>query len=83
LTTAGTMTYHPGKQPEPKTGIHNSGWVRDPGTMILNHQDSLSVLESYVKDVMTTFKNDDRILLWDLYNEPGNNQYFGKSLPLA
>jgi hypothetical protein len=74
--------YHPGKQPEPKTGIHNSGWVRDPGTMILNHQDSLSVLESYVKDVMTTFKNDDRILLWDLYNEPGNNQYFGKSLPL-
>ncbi|WP_460969841.1 glycoside hydrolase family 2 TIM barrel-domain containing protein [Spirosoma migulaei] len=74
--------YHPGKQPAPKPGIHNSGWVRDPGTMILTHPDSLKVLESYVKDVMTTFKNDDRILLWDLYNEPGNNQYFDKSLPL-
>ncbi|WP_332368376.1 hypothetical protein [Spirosoma telluris] len=22
--------YHPGKQPAPKPGIHNSGWVRDP-----------------------------------------------------
>lgn len=74
--------YHPGKQPAPKPGIHNSGWVRDPGTMILNHPDSLNMLESYVKDVMTTFKNDDRILLWDLYNEPGNSQYFDKSLPL-
>ncbi|MVM31703.1 cellulase family glycosylhydrolase [Spirosoma sp. HMF4905] len=74
--------YHPGKQPAPKIGIHNSGWVRDPGTMILNHPDSLKVLESYVKDVMTTFKNDDRILLWDLYNEPGNSGYLSKSLPL-
>lgn len=74
--------YHPGKQPAPKTGVHNSGWVRDPGTMIHNHPDSLGMLEKYVKDVMTTFKNDNRILLWDLYNEPGNNQYFAKSLPL-
>ena len=23
-----------GKQPEPKTGIHNSGWVQDPGNRI-------------------------------------------------
>ncbi|WP_375446183.1 cellulase family glycosylhydrolase [uncultured Fibrella sp.] len=75
-------TYQPGKQPDPKPGVHNSGWVRDPGTMILNHPDSLPVLESYVKDVLTTFKNDDRILLWDLYNEPGNSGYTSKSLPL-
>ena len=74
--------YHPGKQPAPKTGIHNSGGVRDPGTMIHNHPDSLAMLEKYVKDVMTTFKNDNRILLWDLYNEPGNSSYFEKSFPL-
>ena len=74
--------YHPGKQPAPKTGVHNSGWVRDPGTMIHNHPDSLAMLEKYVKDVMTTFKNDNRILLWDLYNEPGNSSYFEKSFPL-
>ena len=74
--------YKPGKQPEPKPGVHNSGWVRDPGTMIYTHPDTLKVLEAYVKDVMTTFKSDKRILMWDLYNEPGNNKQFEKSLPL-
>ena len=75
-------TYAAGKQPEPKTGVHNSGWVRDPGTMIYAHKDSLPVLEAYVKDVLETFKNDKRILAWDLYNEPGNKKSFDKSLPL-
>lgn len=75
-------SYAPGKQPAPKVGIHNSGWVRDPGTMIYNHPDSLAMLESYVKDVMKTFSGDDRVLFWDLYNEPGNNKQFNKSLPL-
>lgn len=71
-----------GKQPVPKTGIHNSGWVRDPGTMIYANPDTMKTLEAYVKDVMGAFKNDQRILLWDLYNEPGNNQQFEKSMPL-
>lgn len=74
--------YAAGKQPEPKPGVHNSGWVRDPGTDIRNNPDSLKMLEAYVKDVLTTFKNDDRILMWDLYNEPGNSGYLDKSLPL-
>jgi len=75
-------TYAPGKQPEPKPGVHNSGWVRDPGTMIYTHPDTLVVLEKYVKDILTTFGKDSRILLWDLYNEPGNNGQHDKSLPL-
>lgn len=75
-------TYAPGKQPTPKPGIHNSGWVRDPGTMIYHHPDTLKVLERYVKDIMSTFGKDERVLLWDLYNEPGNNKQFDKSLPL-
>src|SRR5690606_28192177 len=37
--------YAPGKQPEPKPGIHNSGWVRDPGTMIYSHPDTMRTLE--------------------------------------
>jgi hypothetical protein len=71
-----------GKQPEPKTGIHNSGWVRDPGTMVHRYPDTVKTLELYVKDVLSTFKNDTRILLWDLYNEPGNSGQFDKSMPL-
>ncbi len=74
--------YQAGKQPEPKIGVHNSGWARDPGTDIRNNPDSLKMLEAYVKDIMTTHKNDKRIMVWDLYNEPGNSGYFNKSLPL-
>jgi hypothetical protein len=75
-------SYHPGAQPAPRIGVHNSGWVRDPGTMLQNNPDSLAMLESYVKDIMTMLKNDNRVLLWDLYNEPGNSGYIEKSLPL-
>ena len=45
----------------------------------------LPVLESYVKDILTTFKDDKRIVLWDLYNEPGGSggyRYGERSLPL-
>lgn len=61
-----------GKQPEPKTGIHNSGWLQDPGNRI-NDPGEMTLLRKYVTDVLTMFKHDKRILLWDLYNEPGNS----------
>ena len=76
-------TYHAGTQPKPRTGIHNSGWVQDPGIRI--HQDSANVypvLEKYVKDILTTFGGDKRIILWDVYNEPGNGGHGDSSLAL-
>lgn len=72
-----------GKQPAPKPGIHNSGWVQDPSVSLRKDTVKLyPVLEKYVKDILTTFKNDKRILLWDLYNEPGNSKHDCTSLPL-
>jgi len=72
-----------GKQPDPKSGIHNSGWVQDPSVSLRNDTIKLfPVLEKYVKDILTTFKNDKRILMWDLYNEPGNGNHGITSLPL-
>jgi hypothetical protein len=71
-----------GKQPEPKTGIHNSGWMRSPNMSVHNDPAKWIVLEKYVKDILSTFKNDNRILLWDLYNEPGNSSYNASSMPL-
>jgi len=62
----------PGKQPKPKPGIHNSGWVQDPGRILVTLED-FAMFEKYVKDIMTSFKHDKRILLWDMYNEPGNS----------
>jgi len=75
-------TYQAGKQPDPKPGVHNSGWVRDPGELLYTDTTVIKVLEAYVKDVLTTFKDDKRIALWDLYNEPGNSNYGNRSLPL-
>lgn len=75
-------TYQTGKQPEPKLGVHNSGWVRDPGELLYTDTTLIHTLEAYVKDVLTTFANDKRIVIWDLYNEPGNSDQFDKSLPL-
>jgi len=71
-----------GKQPEPKPGIHNSGWVRSPTMAIHNDSTKWGYLEKYVKDILSSFKNDQRILMWDLYNEPGNSGYNLSSLPL-
>jgi hypothetical protein len=64
-----------GKQPEPKPGVHNSGWVRSPNEVV--HKDSAQwdYLEKYFTDILSAFKNDDRILMWDLYNEPANSGY--------
>lgn len=70
-----------GKQPAPKTGIHNSGWLQDPGNRLGKPGEEV-MLKAYVTDVMTAFKNDKRILLWDLYNEPGNSKKKDASMDL-
>jgi hypothetical protein len=62
----------PGKQPEPKPYIHNSGWLQSPGIKVVKDPRQWSRLENYVTDILTTFGKDERIFLWDLYNEPGN-----------
>lgn len=72
---------NPGKQPEPKPGIHNSGWMQDPGRPLVKPADYLE-LKAYVDDILTTFKHDKRVLLWDLYNEPGNSNKYAKSAVL-
>jgi len=71
-----------GIQPLPRTGIHNSGWVQDPGDPASKDSANFPFLERYVKDVMSHFAKDKRILLWDLYNEPGNSGKLTTTLPL-
>lgn len=71
-----------GTQPAPKPGIHNSGWVRSPAMSVHNDSTQWGYLKEYVTDVLTRFANDSRILMWDLYNEPGNSGYNLSSLPL-
>ena len=55
-----------GKQRDPQPGIHNSGWLQSPGAAALTDVSQYPRLEAYVKGVIGAFKNDQRILLWDL-----------------
>jgi hypothetical protein len=72
-----------GTQPAPKPGVHNSGWVQSPGLAVVNAgQSAWGRLERYIKDVIGTFADDERILFWDLYNEPGNSGNSVKTMPL-
>jgi hypothetical protein len=62
----------PGKQREPYPHRHNSGWVQSPGNAVLLDPTQFSRLEGYVKGIMTHFKDDARVVIWDLFNEPEN-----------
>ncbi len=72
-----------GPQDDPVPGVHNSGWVPSPGLKRVTDRSVWPDLERYVKDIVGTFGQDPRILIWDLYNEPGNSAMRSKSLPLA
>ena len=61
-----------GKQHSPVPGLHNSGWVQSPGAIALQDPAQRPRLEEYVKGVVGAFKNDKRILGWDVWNEPDN-----------
>ncbi|MBN2653356.1 MAG: cellulase family glycosylhydrolase [Spirochaetales bacterium] len=71
-----------GVQPEPIPSVHNSGWVQSPGKGMRKDMEYRKTLESYVKDILTAFKDDSRIFGWDLYNEPGNSGHTTESFSL-
>lgn len=59
-----------GPQNPPIPGVHNSRWEESPGAPALEDPSQWPRLEAYVKGVVGAFANDDRILAWDLWNEP-------------
>ena len=61
-----------GPQRAPRPGVHNSGWVQSPGAEHLGDARYTRLLHDYVTGVLTQFRTDDRVLGWDLWNEPDN-----------
>ena len=72
-----------GKQDDPVPGVHNSGWVPSPGLERVTDKAVWPNLKTYVKDIVKSFADDERVVIWDLYNEPGNSGMGEKSLPLV
>jgi len=65
---------HLGTQHPPTPGVHNSGWVQSPGAKALADSKEYPRLQAYVEGVVGAFAKDDRILAWDVWNEPGSDQ---------
>ncbi len=63
-----------GQQHAPIPGVHNSGWVQSPGARALADSSQYPRLKEYVQGVVGAFAKDDRILGWDVWNEPGSDQ---------
>jgi len=61
-----------GPQAEPLPGVHNSRWVQSPHIDLQKDPARYDELKPYVTAILTRFKDDDRVLGWDLINEPGN-----------
>jgi hypothetical protein len=62
---------HLGPQHPPIPGVHNSGWAQSPGAVALGDLKQYPRLKAYVQGVVSAFAKDDRILSWDIWNEPG------------
>ncbi len=62
-----------GKQPEPTPHVHNSAWVQSPHRDTLTDPASWGKLKRYAQAIVKRYRNDDRVLIWDIINEPGNS----------
>jgi hypothetical protein len=69
--------WHPfpqlGVQRAPEPGVHNSGWVQSPGVAVLRDEKRFAKLKGYVTAVIKRFADDPRVQVWDVWNEPDNN----------
>lgn len=64
---------HLGRQALPRPHVHNSRWVQSPGAVLLSDTSNYGQLKEYVQGVLRHFKNDSRVKVWDLFNEPDND----------
>jgi hypothetical protein len=62
-----------GPQHPPIPGVHNSGWLQSPGRDALIDPKQDARFRAYVEDVVGRFAKDERVLAWDVWNEPDNS----------
>lgn len=66
-----------GPQPEPIPGVHNSIWLRCPAYRGVEraYRDAAyrGTIREFVCRTLERFGDDERVAIWDLYNEPHND----------
>jgi hypothetical protein len=59
-----------GPQLPPISGVMLSRWVQSPGAAALQDPSQYPRLQAYVSGVVGAFAHDQRVLAWDVWNEP-------------
>lgn len=70
-----------GRQADPVPGMHNSQWTGTGGAAVRNNPSNWALprtssmpgagAKQYIQDIIGTYANDNRVLMWNGYNEPG------------
>lgn len=63
-----------GKQLDPVPGIHNLDFKGDPAVIDENEKampERFDLMRMYVEEVVSRYREDDRVLIWEAWNEPG------------
>jgi hypothetical protein len=71
-----------GRQADPVPGMHNSQWTGTGGNAVLQNHENWDLprtnsapgagARQYVQDIISRYANDERVLMWNAYNEPAN-----------
>ena len=69
--------YHGGRR-HSQHGAHNGPAPH----FYLDDEESANDYFRMVEEIVTIYKNDTRILMWDLFNEPGNSRREGITMPV-
>lgn len=66
--------YHGGREKSQHSTLNTA-----PGYWAID--DEPDEVYKFVREIITAYKDDERILVWDLYNEPGNSDREGITVP--
>lgn len=67
--------YHGGRK------VSQHGAFDGHGYSILDEPETAKQYYEFVEEIVSKYKNDERIVIWDVFNEPGNSKRGSLSLP--
>ena len=67
--------YHGGRK------VSQHGTSKEPGLSVLDDPESAEKYYEFVREIVTKYKDDERIIIWDVFNEPGQAKRKSMSLP--
>lgn len=62
------LGYHSGKAISPHIVMN------EPGYALTDDEENVEPYLNYVREIVSKYAKDERVLLWDIYNEPGNSR---------